>query len=36
VKTFDPDEETPYVEPNVDAGIQLDDDVVEVDADRRA
>jgi ATP-dependent DNA helicase DinG len=34
VKTFDPDEETPYVEPNVDAGIQLDDDVVEVDADR--
>lgn len=34
MKTFDPDEETPYVEPNVDAGIQLDDDVVEVDADR--
>jgi ATP-dependent DNA helicase DinG len=34
VKTFDPDEETPYVEPNVEAGIQLDDAVVEVDADR--
>jgi ATP-dependent DNA helicase DinG len=34
VKTFDPDEETPYVEPNVEAGIQLDDGVVEVDADR--
>jgi ATP-dependent DNA helicase DinG len=34
VKTFDPDEETPYVEPNVEAGIQLDDDVVEVDGDR--
>jgi ATP-dependent DNA helicase DinG len=33
VKTFDPDEETPYVEPHADAGIQLDDDVVEVDAD---
>ena len=34
MKTFDPDEETPYVEPNVEAGIQLDDGVVEIDADR--
>ena len=34
MKTFDPDEETPYVEQNVEAGIQLDDGVVEIDADR--
>jgi ATP-dependent DNA helicase DinG len=34
VKTFDPDEETPYVEPDDDRAVQLDDDVVAVDADR--
>jgi ATP-dependent DNA helicase DinG len=34
VKSFDPDDETPYVEVGDDAGIQLDDDVVAVDADR--
>jgi ATP-dependent DNA helicase DinG len=34
VETFDPDEETPYVEPDDEAGIQLDEDVVAIDADR--
>jgi ATP-dependent DNA helicase DinG len=34
VKSFDPDDETPYVDVENDAGIQLDDDVVAVDADR--
>jgi ATP-dependent DNA helicase DinG len=34
VKSFDPDDETPYVDVGDDAGIQLDDDVVAVDADR--
>ena len=34
MKSFDPDDETPYVEVGDDAGIQLDDDVVAVDADR--
>jgi len=34
VHTFDPDEEIPYVEPDVDSGVQLDDDVVEIDAER--
>jgi ATP-dependent DNA helicase DinG len=34
VKSFDPDDETPYVEMDNEAGIQLDDDVVAVDADR--
>jgi ATP-dependent DNA helicase DinG len=33
VKSFDPDDETPYVEPD-DGGIQLDDDVVAIDAER--
>ncbi|HUZ42743.1 MAG TPA: ATP-dependent DNA helicase [Acidimicrobiales bacterium] len=31
---FDPDEESVYVEPDLDAGVQLDDDVVEIDTDR--
>jgi len=34
VKSFDPDDETPYVDVDNEAGIQLDDDVVAVDADR--
>jgi ATP-dependent DNA helicase DinG len=34
VKSFDPDDETPYVEVDEEVGIQLDDDVVAVDADR--
>ena len=34
MKSFDPDDETPYVDVGDDAGIQLDDDVVAVDADR--
>ena len=31
---FDPDEESAYVEPDVEVGVQLDDDVVAIDADR--
>ena len=31
---FDPDDEGVYVEPETDAGVQLDDDVVEIDVDR--
>jgi ATP-dependent DNA helicase DinG len=34
VKSFDPDEESPYVEPDVERGVQLDDDVVAIDAER--
>ncbi|MGA2295407.1 MAG: ATP-dependent DNA helicase [Acidimicrobiales bacterium] len=34
MKTFDPDDETPYVEPDVEDGVQLDEDVVAIDADR--
>jgi ATP-dependent DNA helicase DinG len=34
VKSFDPDEDAPYVEPDAESGIQLDDDVVSVDGDR--
>ena len=34
MKSYDPDDETPYVEPDVEAGVQLDDDVVSVDGDR--
>jgi ATP-dependent DNA helicase DinG len=34
VQGFDPDEETIYVEPDLDAGVQLDDDVVEIDTER--
>src|ERR1039458_5366607 len=31
---FDPDEEIAYVEPDIESGVQLDDDVVEIDAER--
>jgi len=34
VQGFDPDEESVYVEPDLDAGVQLDDDVVEIDTNR--
>jgi len=34
VHGFDPDEESAYVEPEIDAGVQLDDDVVEIDTER--
>ncbi len=34
MKTFDPDDDTPYVEPDVEDGVQLDEDVVAIDADR--
>jgi len=34
VHSFDPDEESVYVEPEIDDGVQLDDDVVEIDTDR--
>jgi ATP-dependent DNA helicase DinG len=34
VKSFDPDDETPCVEVENEVGVQLDDDVVAVDADR--
>ena len=34
MNSFDPDDETPYVDVDNEAGIQLDDDVVAVDADR--
>jgi ATP-dependent DNA helicase DinG len=34
VKSFDPDEENAYVEPDTESGVQLDDDVVEIDAER--
>jgi len=34
VHGFDPDDEGVYVEPETDAGVQLDDDVVEIDVDR--
>jgi ATP-dependent DNA helicase DinG len=33
VKSFDPDDESPVVERDADEGVQLDDDVVEVDAE---
>lgn len=32
--SFDPDEESAYEEPDLEVGVQLDDDVVEVDAER--
>ena len=32
--SFDPDEESAYAEPDFDVGVQLDDDVVAVDAER--
>jgi len=31
---FRSDEESAYVEPEIDAGVQLDDDVVEIDTER--
>jgi ATP-dependent DNA helicase DinG len=34
VKSFDPDDDNAYVEPNDDVGVQLDDDVVAIDAER--
>ena len=34
MRSFDPDDETPYVEPDAEAGVELDADVVAVDADR--
>lgn len=34
METFDPDEQTPYVEPDDEVGVQLDDDVVSIDAER--
>lgn len=33
MKSFDPDEETPFVEPDLDTGIQLDDDLVSINAE---
>lgn len=34
MKSFDPDEETPDVDPDAERGVQLDDDVVAIDAER--
>ena len=34
MQSFDPDEEQPYVEPDPDEGVALDDDIVAVDAER--
>jgi ATP-dependent DNA helicase DinG len=34
VQSFDPDDESAYVEPDTDDGVQLDDDVVAIDAER--
>jgi ATP-dependent DNA helicase DinG len=34
VQSFDPDEEIPYVEPEAERGVQLDEDVEAIDADR--
>ena len=34
MKSFDPDEETPFVDALPDEGVQLDDDVIAVDAER--
>ncbi|MEI6855230.1 MAG: ATP-dependent DNA helicase [Acidimicrobiaceae bacterium] len=34
MESFDPDDDMPYVEPQDEAGIQLDEDVVEIDTDR--
>ena len=34
MRSFDPDEQTPYVEPDEGDGIQLDDDVVSIDVER--
>jgi len=34
VRSYDPDDESVYVEPEIDDGVQLDDDVVEIDTER--
>lgn len=34
MKSFDPDDDAPYVEPSEASAIQLDDDVVQIDAER--
>ena len=34
MESFDPDEIAPYIEPDEEAGIQLDDDVVSIDVER--
>ncbi len=34
MRSFDPDDETPYIEPDADVGVELDADVIAVDADR--
>ena len=34
MQSFDPDDESAYVEPDSDDGVQLDDDVVAIDAER--
>jgi ATP-dependent DNA helicase DinG len=34
VKSFDPDDETPYVDVAAEEGVHLDDDLVEIDAER--
>ena len=34
MNTFDPDDDAPYVEPDPEVGVQLDEDVVAVDAER--
>jgi hypothetical protein len=34
VQSFDPDEDVAYVEPESSEGVQLDEDVVAIDADR--
>ena len=34
MQSFDPDDETPFVDTDPDQGIQLDDDVISIDAER--
>ena len=34
MRSFDPDDEAPYVEPDVEVGVDIDADVIAVDADR--
>ena len=34
MESFDPDEDTVYVEPDEDSGVQLDRDLVAIDVDR--
>jgi ATP-dependent DNA helicase DinG len=34
VRSYDPDDESVYDEPEIEDGVQLDDDVVEIDVDR--